>query len=116
MFFERIKLGAFGGGILGILAAIASLFEGKSFQDSLGAIPAGILIGLIGAGVVIWTTSNGDGSVDATPDNAIDKLQNDLRVAVQNAAFNDAEGEPQKAAYWRSQIAVIESLLRRHGA
>lgn len=116
MFREKLGCGAFGGAFLGLLAVVASLREGKPWGESLSALPVGILIGI---GLVLWLTRHDRSDRDfemAHPDDQIFELQNRLRDAVQNHALMERQGNPQGAAYWRAEIAVIESQLRNIGA
>lgn len=119
MFGEKVKLGAIGGAIFGLLAFIGMLIGGENIGNAFGGL---ILCPLIGIGVVFWVmrdSEDGDDYGDhyeRSNDREISKLQNELQSAIKHAEFSARDGRPADAAYWRSQAAVIESQLRSHGA
>lgn len=113
-FFEKLIFGALGGGVLGIVVAVTSLFQGESFSKAGELLISGIALGVI---VVFWLTRNQDDGDQGRPvDRDISKLRSDLQTAHHYAASFAADGKHHDAAYWRSQIAVIESQLRSRGA
>lgn len=115
MFAEKLTIGAGVGGGIGLVAAIAHIFDSQPLAESLKAIPAGIFLGLLFALWWWWRSDEGDDFGDSCePD--IRQLQNQLRAALENAAYNERQGDLARAGYWRSQAAVIESQLRSVGA
>lgn len=114
MFFEKLVFGALGGGALGVVVAIAGLFQGKSIGEAGEAVMGCIMLGII---VVFWATRDKGGSDhgDAV-DRDIFKLRRDLEKAHSAAASYAADGKHHEAAYWRSQVGIIESELRSRGA
>ena len=111
---EKLAVGAVGGGLLGLIASIVALFQGTAFGESIAAIPAGIIVGVI---AVLWATKD---NTEADRGDAIDsrvlKLQNRLRQALDAAAYYEAQGNHTQAAYRRADAAVIESQLRNLGS
>ena len=113
-FFEKLIFGALGGGVLGIIVAITSLFQGESFSKAGELLISGIALGII---LVFWLTRNqDDGEQGGSIDHDISKLRRDLQKAHSAAASYAADGKHHEAVYWRSQIGVIESELRSRGA
>ena len=114
MFVEKAMAGAVGGGVLGLIAAVVMLFQGKTFSESTAMIPAGIIVGVI---LVFWATKDSDvNGSDRRADPEITKLQDRLRDTLDAAAFYEASGERAKAALRRSDAAVIEAKLRNLGS
>lgn len=115
MFLEKVAAASIIGVILGVLATIAQLFEGHPFFESLKAIPAAAFLGALCGIWWWWRSDEGDSYVSSSNPN-VQKLQNDLRVAFENAAYNASKGDQARAGYWRSRAAVLESELRNLGA
>jgi hypothetical protein len=115
MFFEKMTVGLVGGVILGVIAMISSLSEGKSFGESLGLIPGGVVIGLSIA-LYWWFKSDDAGGHAHAEDQQIFKLQERLRSAVQSAIYAEERGDHASAAHFRAEAATLESRLRSLGA
>lgn len=114
MFLQKVMIGAVGGGVLGLIAAVVALFQGEAFSESAPMVPGGIIIGVI---LVFWATKDNDvRGYDRRADPEITKLQNQLRDTLDAAAFYEANGERAKAALRRSDAAVIEAQLRNMGS
>lgn len=113
-FLERLVMGVVGGVVLGIIAAIFNISDGKPFGDAVGGFFGGIMFGV--ALVLYWTRDKGGDAQGWSEDNDVSKLRYDLQTAHHYAASYAADGKHHDAAYWRSQIAIIESQLRSRGA
>ena len=119
MLGEKLAIGAGFGFILGFIAMIGSLHDGKAWGESLGMIPSGVILGII---VAFWFYMKSDDKdeegnvVPPSRDQQVTKLQNELQSAYRLAMNYEAKGEIGSASLWRSEIAVIESKLRALGA
>lgn len=113
MFFKKMVLGAVGGGILGVIAMVYSLFDGKSFGDSAGMIPGCIIVGMM---FVWWATKDDPGEYETAGDRQAFQLQERLRSAVQSAIYAEERGDHATAAHFRGEAAALESRLRNLGA
>jgi hypothetical protein len=113
-FLERLVLGVVGGAVLGIFVAIVNISDGKPFGDAVTGFFSGIMVGT--ALILYWTRDKGADTYASPGDDEVAKLRYDLQTAHHYAASYSADGKHHDAAYWKSQIAVIESQLRSRGA
>lgn len=114
MFFEKLVIGSLGGGVLGIIVAVAGLFEGKSFAQAGESLMCGIVLGII---VVFWFMRDKDGGDQGgSADGDIAELRRSLQTYHRAVVECAAKGDHSGAAYYRAQIGVVESQLRSLGA
>lgn len=114
MWLEKILFGGLGGGVLGIVVAIVSLFQGKSFADAGQSLMSCMVLGII---VVFWATRNQDSDDHGgSADRDISELHRSLQIYHRAVADCNSKGDHSGAAYYRSQISVVESQLRSLGA
>lgn len=72
---------------------------------------------LMCVGLTFWFTRNMGRADDMSGGSGqVRELQKQLRKALDAQALMERSGNPQGAAYWRSEAAVLESQLRRLGA
>lgn len=116
MFIRKLEISGLVGSALAIVLFIMSLKDGHGFVESLGVVPGSMLVALV---AVFWFTRNMDedgNELLPSTDQRIDKLQRQLRFAIESAIYNETHGNRAEAAHFRARAAQIESELRRMGA
>lgn len=113
MFFEKLALGGIGGGVLGIVMAIVTLFRGQSFSEAGEMFMGCICLGLI---AVFWFGRGSESQNYSSADHEVADLHAQLQRAHHAIGMYEQDGQYSKVSHWRSEVARIESELRRRGA
>lgn len=113
MFLQKLAFGAVAGGVLGLICAIVSLFQGSTLSEARD-----VLIGCTGLGILLtfWWTRDAEQSEHISGDDQVRQLQRQMRRNLEAAANLENTGDHYGAAALRSEAAVMESQLRQLGA